>query len=129
MTFDAKRIELEVEVPGDARGGLGRDRDRPRHQRLDAPRRGRGARGRQLPLRHGRRHALDRARYRLGAWHSALLRIDDPAPGVAHALVYGDAGWATVQACVYGDAAAAVAARVEPVWREWMESRFSTTSA
>ena len=41
-----------------------------------------------------------------------LLRIADPAPGLAHAIVYGDDGWATIQACVYGDDAAAVAARI-----------------
>ena len=63
-------------------------------------------------------------------WHrGVLIRIAEPAPGIAHALVYGDDGWATVQACVYGDDAGAVAAREEPAWRRWMEQRFSTTPA
>ena len=58
-----------------------------------------------------------------------LLRIADPAPGLAHVLVYGDAGWATIQACVYSDDGAAIAAREEPAWRDWMAARFSTTTA
>jgi uncharacterized protein YndB with AHSA1/START domain len=63
-------------------------------------------------------------------WHTGvLIRIADPAPGIAHALVYGEQGWATLQACVYGDDAAAIAARVEPAWRRWMDERFSTTPA
>jgi uncharacterized protein YndB with AHSA1/START domain len=63
-------------------------------------------------------------------WHSGvLLRIDDPAPGLAHVLVFGERGWATIQACIYGDAAAAIAAQAEPAWREWMEERFSTAAA
>jgi uncharacterized protein YndB with AHSA1/START domain len=63
-------------------------------------------------------------------WHSGvLLRIADPAPGLAHVLVYGDRGWATIQACVYGDDAAAIAEREEPAWQEWMEARFSAAAA
>jgi uncharacterized protein YndB with AHSA1/START domain len=63
-------------------------------------------------------------------WHrGVLLRLADPAPGLAHVLVYGDDGGATIQACVYGDDAAAVAAREEPAWRQWMEARFSTAAA
>jgi uncharacterized protein YndB with AHSA1/START domain len=63
-------------------------------------------------------------------WHSGvLLRIAEPAPGLAHLLVYGDRGWAMMGACVYGDDAAAIAAREEPAWQDWMEARFSTAPA
>lgn len=67
---------------------------------------------------------IDERRHR-----GVLLRIDEPAPGLAHVLVYGDAGWATLQACVYGDEAAAIAAREEPAWRDWMETRFASDRA
>jgi hypothetical protein len=58
-----------------------------------------------------------------------LIRTAEPAPGIAHVLVYGEDGWATVQACVHGDDAVAVAVREEPGWRRWMQGRFSTTPA
>jgi uncharacterized protein YndB with AHSA1/START domain len=56
-----------------------------------------------------------------------LLRTDEPAPGIAHALVYGDRVSATVQACLYGDEGAAIAARDEPAWRAWMDAHFPAT--
>lgn len=63
-------------------------------------------------------------------WHRGmLLRLADPAPGLAFVLVFGDGGWSTIQACVYGDDAAATAAREEPAWREWMEAWSSTPAA
>lgn len=62
-------------------------------------------------------------------WHRGLLlRLDEPAPGIAHALVFGDRGWATIQACVYADDAAAVAAREEPAWQGWMEAHFPSAA-
>lgn len=64
-----------------------------------------------------------------GKWHRGLLlRLEQPAPGLAHALVYGDRGGATVQACLYGDEGAAVAAREQPAWQEWMQVRFPAAS-
>ena len=63
-------------------------------------------------------------------WHrGVLLRLADPAPGLACVLVYGDGGWSTIQACVYGDDAAAIAEHEEAAWRAWMEARFSTAAA
>jgi uncharacterized protein YndB with AHSA1/START domain len=58
-------------------------------------------------------------------WHRAmLLRLDDPAPGIGHVIAHGDRGWTTLQACLYGDEAAAIAGRVEPAWQAWMRERF-----
>jgi uncharacterized protein YndB with AHSA1/START domain len=56
--------------------------------------------------------------------HGLLLRTDAPAPGIAFLVAYGEGGGATVQACVYGDGAAAVAAREEPAWQAWMRASF-----
>lgn len=65
-----------------------------------------------------------------GKWQYAiLLRIDGPAPGLAHVAVYGQAGWTTVQACLYGDEGSAVAAREQPAWQAWMQERFPSTAA
>jgi uncharacterized protein YndB with AHSA1/START domain len=52
-----------------------------------------------------------------------LLRLDGPAPGIAHALVFGDRGWMTFQACFYGDGAARIAAHEEPAWHVWLTTR------
>jgi uncharacterized protein YndB with AHSA1/START domain len=58
-------------------------------------------------------------------WHrGVLLRIEAPAPGLAAALVFGDQGWATVQAALYADDAAAIAGREEPAWQAWMAAEF-----
>jgi uncharacterized protein YndB with AHSA1/START domain len=58
-------------------------------------------------------------------WHRArLLRLEEPAPGIGHVIVHGEGHWTTVQACFYGDDAAAVAAREEPAWQAWMKDRF-----
>jgi hypothetical protein len=53
----------------------------------------------------------------------ALLRLDGPAPGIAHALVFGDRGWMTFQACFYGDDAERIAEREEPAWHVWLTTR------
>jgi uncharacterized protein YndB with AHSA1/START domain len=54
-----------------------------------------------------------------------LLRVDEPAPGVAHLGAF-DCGAVQVMISLYlyGDKAASVAAREEPVWRAWMNDRF-----
>lgn len=65
-----------------------------------------------------------------GRCHSALLLVlDEPGPGIANVIVFGERGWATVQACLYGDDADAIAAREEPAWQAWMRARFPTTEA
>lgn len=53
-----------------------------------------------------------------------VLRLDAPAPGIASVSVYGDRRWTTVQAHLYGDGAATVAAGQERAWRAWMETHF-----
>jgi uncharacterized protein YndB with AHSA1/START domain len=53
-----------------------------------------------------------------------LLRLDAPAPGIAHALVFGHRGWMTFQACFYGADATELAAREEQAWQAWMAERF-----
>lgn len=55
-----------------------------------------------------------------------LLRLDEPAPGVAHlaAIAMGGRTFLPVRLYLYGDGAAAVAAREEPVWRAWAAERF-----
>jgi uncharacterized protein YndB with AHSA1/START domain len=60
-----------------------------------------------------------------GKWQRVLLiRVDEPAPGLAAIAVYGQVGWTTVQACLYGDEGATAAAREEPAWRAWIQERF-----
>lgn len=56
---------------------------------------------------------------------SVLLRIDEPSPGIASLGAF-DCGAVQVMASLflYGDKAAAVAAREEPIWRAWMNERF-----
>ena len=58
-------------------------------------------------------------------WHRGVqLRLDAPAPGIGHALAYGEQPRLTFQACLYGDEAGAVAARDQAAWRSWMEASF-----
>jgi uncharacterized protein YndB with AHSA1/START domain len=52
-----------------------------------------------------------------------LIRLDGPAPGLAHALVFGDRGWSTFQACFYGDEAERIVARDEGAWHTWLTTR------
>jgi uncharacterized protein YndB with AHSA1/START domain len=59
-----------------------------------------------------------------GADHSLLLRVERPVPGLANVFVLGNGGWVGLEACLYGDGAAAVAARLEPRWRRFLDSRF-----
>jgi hypothetical protein len=55
-----------------------------------------------------------------------LLRLDEPSPGIAHffAIQMGGSVCLPVRFYLYGDAAAAVVARNEPVWQAWMAERF-----
>jgi uncharacterized protein YndB with AHSA1/START domain/predicted secreted protein len=55
-----------------------------------------------------------------------LVRIEKPAPGLAHvfALPMGGQVFLVVRLYLYGSGAAAVAAREETVWQSWMAARF-----
>ena len=56
----------------------------------------------------------------------ALLRVDLPAPGTlfAAAVPAGKMAWVTAGFYFYGDTAAAVVARDEPAWTQWMTNLF-----
>lgn len=55
-----------------------------------------------------------------------LLRLDEPAPGIAHlfALPMGGQIYPVVRLYLYGDEAPAVAASEEPLWQAWMSEQF-----
>src|SRR4051812_27172704 len=58
--------------------------------------------------------------------HALLLRLDEPSPGIgslyAHAM--GGQVFVVIDLYLYGDQAADVAARQEPLWQAWMNERF-----
>ena len=56
-----------------------------------------------------------------------LLRLEEPAPGVAHlfAMSMGGRVCLSMRCFLYGERAAAVVAREEPSWQEWMNEHFS----
>jgi uncharacterized protein YndB with AHSA1/START domain len=58
-----------------------------------------------------------------------LVRLDTPAPGIAHffAMSMGGNTCVPVRLYLYGDQAPAVAAREEPVWQAWITERFQPT--
>lgn len=55
-----------------------------------------------------------------------LLRLDRPAPGLAHlfALPIGETVCLSLRAYLFGDSADAAAEREGPRWQAWMEQRF-----
>lgn len=55
-----------------------------------------------------------------------LLRLDAPAPGIAHlfALPMGGQVYLPIRLYLFGDRPAAVAAREEPAWQAWMARHF-----
>ena len=59
--------------------------------------------------------------------NQTLLRLSEPAPGIALIGAYSWAGSTQVAMSVYlfGDQAAEVVAREEPRWKEWMASLFT----
>jgi uncharacterized protein YndB with AHSA1/START domain len=61
-----------------------------------------------------------------GHGHQFLLRLDEPTPGLAHlfAMPMGAMVCLVVRFYLYGDQAAAVARRDEPVWQAWLSERF-----
>ncbi len=61
------------------------------------------------------------------AWPEELLiRLDDPAPGLAHLVPHPMGGQIifTTRFYLYGEDAAAAVARAEPAWQAWMSARF-----
>jgi uncharacterized protein YndB with AHSA1/START domain len=57
-----------------------------------------------------------------------LLRLDEPAPGLAHffALAMGGQVYMIVRFYLFGSAAAAAAAREQSKWQSWLAERFPT---
>ncbi|AUX44695.1 hypothetical protein SOCE26_061620 [Sorangium cellulosum] len=55
-----------------------------------------------------------------------LLRLEEPAPGIAHMFALPMAGqiFLPIRIYLYGDQAPAAAARAEPSWQAWMAERF-----
>jgi hypothetical protein len=56
-----------------------------------------------------------------------LVRLDEPAPGLAHlfALPMGGQVYLTIRFYLYGDQASAAAARTQPVWQAWVNEHFA----
>ncbi|WP_437727149.1 SRPBCC family protein [Sorangium sp. So ce861] len=56
-----------------------------------------------------------------------LLRLDEPAPGIAHIFALPMAGkiFLPIRLYLYGDQAKAAAASAEPSWQAWVAERFS----
>ena len=59
-----------------------------------------------------------------------LLRLEEPAPGIAHLIAHsmGDQIMLAINFYLYGEDAPAVAERVEPLWRAWLSERFPSMS-
>ena len=59
---------------------------------------------------------------------SALLRLDEPGPGTAafSAVNFGGSIMVTLNFYLYGDQAAATAARETPLWQAWIEKHYPT---
>jgi uncharacterized protein YndB with AHSA1/START domain len=57
---------------------------------------------------------------------SAILRIEDPAPGLAHLIGFPMGGpiYLSMRFYLYGDQAASVAGPIEQRWQEWLTERF-----
>jgi uncharacterized protein YndB with AHSA1/START domain len=58
--------------------------------------------------------------------HALLLRLDEPAPGLASLFAHtmGGSVFLVIDFYLYGDRAAGVVARDEPSWHAWMKERF-----
>jgi uncharacterized protein YndB with AHSA1/START domain len=61
----------------------------------------------------------------------ALLRLDQPGPGIAalYTIKYGGSVMATFSFYLYGDQAAETVARETPLWQAWIEKRFPKLAA
>ena len=60
-----------------------------------------------------------------------LLRLDEPAPGIAHLVPHAMGGqvYLTIRFYLYGDQAPAAVARAEPMWQAWMNEHFPLPAA
>jgi hypothetical protein len=61
------------------------------------------------------------------AWpEELLLRLDEPAPGIAHLVPHAMGGqvYLTIRFYLYGDQAPAAVALAEPVWQAWVNEHF-----
>jgi uncharacterized protein YndB with AHSA1/START domain len=58
--------------------------------------------------------------------HTLLLRIDEPAPGIVSMFAHSDGKqvYVGMDFLLYGEGGAAAAARVQPQWQEWLNTRF-----
>ena len=61
--------------------------------------------------------------------YDALLRLDQPSPGVAALGTFSMGGQSMVALSfyLYGDQAAETVARVKPLWQAWLQERFPTS--
>ena len=59
--------------------------------------------------------------------HEMLLRLDEPAPGLAHAfpLPMGGQVYLVLRVYVFGARASEIAADAEPTWRTWIGTHFA----
>ena len=59
-----------------------------------------------------------------------LLRLDEPAPGIAHffAMPMGGQVYLSVRFYLYGDRAAAAVAQNEPLWQSWISEQLAQVS-
>jgi uncharacterized protein YndB with AHSA1/START domain len=57
-------------------------------------------------------------------WPEALLRLDEPAPGIAHFVPHAMEGqiYLTLRFYLFGDQAAAAVARAKPQWQAWLNA-------
>lgn len=62
-----------------------------------------------------------------GEGWQVILRLDEPAPGIAHlfALPMGGKVYLPIRFYLYGEEAPAVVERIEPVWQSWMKEHFA----
>jgi uncharacterized protein YndB with AHSA1/START domain len=58
-------------------------------------------------------------------WWDLLVRAERPWPGFVNVYLVGQAGWAGLEACLYGEDAAEVAAREQPAWQAWLAARLA----
>jgi len=61
------------------------------------------------------------------AWpEELLLRLDEPAPGIAHLVPHAMDGqvYLTIRFYLYGDQAPAAVALAEPMWQAWVNEHF-----
>jgi hypothetical protein len=59
-------------------------------------------------------------------WPDLLLKLDEPAPGIAHlfAMPMGGQVLLSMRLYLYGDGASSVAAQAAPAWQAWVQEHF-----